>query len=137
MKSLIAAIFLSSAALLTGCGSSGDADPAGVFPDSIAITGLEAAGPDTGSVGETYSMKVTVAVTGGIPANQISYAWEQTDGTPVADFTQTDGDYQSTISFRPVAAGTLTFRVVTRTQSGRTSNQAKTITVNPAAASSM
>ncbi|MEC5399424.1 hypothetical protein [Uliginosibacterium sp. H1] len=133
-KGLVAAFFLTIAALLTGCGSSGDADPAGVLQDSITITELTAT--DTGRVGDEYSFNVKVAVTGGIPANQITYTWEQTQGTAVV-VTQTNGDYQSNIKFRPLVPGDITFRVVARTQSGKTSNQAKTVTVNPAVVSSM
>ena len=124
----IGAAGLLVAALLAGCGSSGDADPAGVFEDSITISDLT--GTDTGTVGQTYTMEVKVVVTGGVPADQITYTWEQTQGTAVIDKQQVNGEYKSNLSFKPVAAGDVTFKVTTTTASGRTSSQAKTMTVN-------
>lgn len=110
------------AALLTGCGSSGDADPGGIFQDSITISDLT--GTDSGAAGTQFNMEVKVVVTGGIPADQITYTWVQTKGVPVAGFTQVNGAYQSNITFTPLVADSdpLTFKVTTTTDSGRTSS---------------
>ena len=123
------AVAVALAVLLSGCGSSGDADPSGVVNDSITITGLT--GTDTGAVGQAFNMEAEVVVTGDVPADKITYKWVQSEGFAVANIKQVDGSYRSTLTYTPVAAGIVTMKLTATTSSGRVSEKSKTVTVNP------
>lgn len=131
-QALAVAGMLMALGLLTACGSSGEADPAGLIQDSITISALT--GTDVGDTGSTFKMDVTVVTTGDIPANQITYTWEQTAGPTVIEKVQADGEYRSTYTFKPIASGDVTIKVTARTDSGHTSSQAKTVSVSTPAA---
>lgn len=123
-----AVALLASAALLSACGGGGDAGGGSeVFPDSITVTSLD--GPSGGSVGKTTTMNVKVTTTGGIAANEITYDWEQTAGTPVLSKSQNNGNYESTLSFVPIVAGDVTFKVTVNAR-GKTGSQSKSVPIN-------
>lgn len=116
---------LASGVLLSGCGGGGDAGE--VLPESITITSLD--GPSGGNVGKTTTLNVKVATTGGIAANEITYAWEQTAGTTVLSKSQSDGNYESTLSIVAGITGDVTFKVTVAAR-GKTGSQSKTVPIN-------
>lgn len=131
LRRFVTPLALASGVLLSAaCGSSGDADPIGALEDSITISDLT--GIDNGPAGSLFKMDVAVVTTGDIPANQITYTWEQTAGPSIIDTQQSNGNYRSTFTFRPIASGQVTIRVTARTASGKQSAQAKTVSVSPA-----
>jgi hypothetical protein len=119
-----------SITLLSACGggSSGDVGP-DVLPDSITISSLD--GPSGVTAGTSTSFTVKVVTSGGIGSGEITYTWEQTSGTAVVAKSQTNADYQSTLTFTPIVAGeTVTFKV-TASARGKTASQSKSVPVNP------
>ncbi|MEC5384620.1 hypothetical protein VVD49_02740 [Uliginosibacterium sp. H3] len=122
---------IAAATLLSACGGGGDAGPE-ALPDSITITSLD--GPSGVTGGTETTLNVKVATTGGIGAGEITYTWEQTEGTAVLSKTQSNGNYESTLTIRPApvltTGSSVTFKVTT-TARGKTSSQSKTIPVNP------
>lgn len=126
-KRAVLAMF-ASVALLSGCGGGGDAGP-DVLPDSITISSLD--GPSGVKVLTSTSFTVKVVTTGGIGSGEITYNWEQTSGTPVVSKSQSNGDYQSTLTFTPAVANeTVTFKVTANARD-KTASQSKSVPVNP------
>ncbi|MGC3965400.1 MAG: hypothetical protein QM803_19340 [Rhodocyclaceae bacterium] len=126
----VALALIASAAMLSACGgddASGDLGDGGPIPDSITISSLD--GPSGGTVGQPTSLKVKVVTSGNIADNEITYKWEQTEGTPTINVTQDNGAHDSQLTFYPVAPGNVTYKV-TATARGKTASQSKSVPIS-------
>ncbi|MFT4174012.1 MAG: hypothetical protein QM639_15710 [Rhodocyclaceae bacterium] len=122
---------MASVSVLAACGGSddnpsGDLGDGGPIPDSVTISSLD--GPSGGQVLQPVTLKVKVVTSGGIDASEISYKWEQTEG-PASTQTQSDGNHESTLTYTPVASGTITYKV-TVTARDKTASQSKSVPIS-------